>query len=121
MRKSGGILLVVALCLGLIWPKASAVVSLLLPGTVQTIVICTGDGLVTVTIGPDGAPVRTGETEEAPCTIGTAVTADAAPLSFWQALARDHALRRPLYARIARSLPPYARRRPARAPPLVAV
>lgn len=49
-------LIIVLTILGLVAPRISAAVAVAAPG-MQTIVICTGDGLQTIRIGDDGKPV----------------------------------------------------------------
>ncbi|SMX32594.1 hypothetical protein COL8621_00855 [Actibacterium lipolyticum] len=104
----------------LLLPKASAVLAAMIPGAFQTIVICTGAGLQTITLGPDGAPIET--TDQAPenCTLFKASLTPALPDQFWQALAHASGIQLP------RSLPTqpekdFARRRLARAPPFQTV
>lgn len=55
--------LIVLTVLGLLMPRVSAAVSLVAPGT-QVVVICTGDGLRTLVIGPDGKPTLAGHQTE---------------------------------------------------------
>lgn len=77
-------LLVVLAILGLVAPRVSAVFASAAPG-VQTIVICTGDGLHTIQIGEDGKPVSVSEHSH-PCVLchvaDTSVRPEPAPLRF---------------------------------------
>ena len=105
---------------GLLLPKASAVLAAMLPGAFQTIVICTGTGLQTITLAPDGTPVET--TDQAPenCTLFKASLSAPLPEPFWQALARAYGIQLP---RALQTQPEkdFARRRLARAPPFQTV
>jgi len=48
--------LIVLTILGLLMPRVSAAVALVMPGS-QSVVICTGDGMQTIVIDADGTPV----------------------------------------------------------------
>ena len=88
LRHKGGmqprltrILVVVLTILGLLMPRVSGVAASVVPGMV-TVVICTGAGLQTLTIGEDGKPVPTSSRPDH-CVLAhavdTAVPAEAAP------------------------------------------
>ncbi len=51
-------LLLIALVMGILAPKMTAAVAEIFPGYFS-MVICTGDELITLQIGPDGIPVET--------------------------------------------------------------
>ena len=107
----------VLLCVALLAPKLGTALSLLKPGGVQTIVICSASGMTTITLGPDGTPLSEVEINEEPCTMGVAVVAEARPPAFWQVLARRIDQWAALHAHSDPTRPLYDRRRPARAPP----
>ncbi|MDF1871049.1 hypothetical protein [Vannielia sp.] len=73
------LLLICTLLLGLVFPKATAVLAGLGLAGGETIVICTGDGLITLRIAPDGTPMEvpdaTAEAEQ-PCTMSHAALPD---------------------------------------------
>ena len=77
------------LCLGLLLPKVGTALSLLAPGSIQTIVICSVDGLTIIQLGPDGEPLSQTETIEEPCMVGNALVVEAQPLVFWLTLSHD--------------------------------
>lgn len=54
------------ICAGIVLPKLLAFAIYFHPG-IQTTVICTGQGMVTVRIGPDGQPIEHSEEEHASC------------------------------------------------------
>ncbi len=83
-------LLVVMLVAGMLAPRMSTVLAQVIPG-VQTMVICTGDALVTITMGADGVPIETADQVQHPCVMASGVTLAVAGLPFWQQLAADHA------------------------------
>ncbi len=83
-------LLVVLLVFGLLAPRMSAVLAQVIPG-IQTMVICTGDQMITLTIGADGVPVETVSENPHPCVMADGVTLATSDLPFWQKLAADHA------------------------------
>ncbi len=83
-------LLVTFLIAGLLIPRMSAVIADVIPG-IQTMVICTGEGLITLTIGADGQPVEAVETEPHPCVMSEVLTLAYADVPLWQRLAADYA------------------------------
>lgn len=116
------ILLTIALCLGIVIPKVGSAVQMLVLGELQTVVLCTGDGMVTIQIDAEGNPVEThDEAEPAPCVLGHIILAGPAYLPLWQVLARDHAQSAGLFEQTPRTEPPFRLRKPARAPPLLTV
>ncbi|MFU1477543.1 hypothetical protein ACM25N_07490 [Roseovarius sp. C7] len=74
------LLLLVALLTGVTLPKATAVLASLGLSHSQTIVICTGEGLRTITLSADGTPVEQPETEAHDCLLVQALTPPATPL-----------------------------------------
>lgn len=78
-------LLVVLVVSGFLAPRMSAVLAELIPG-VQTFVICTGDSLVTITIGPDGEPIEHSETTPHPCVLADTIVQAQMTLPLWFAL-----------------------------------
>ena len=71
-----------ALCVvaGLLLPRMLAVLVEIVPGMMTT-VICTGDALIVVTLGPDGQPVELPEEVDTHCVMADGATslADIAP------------------------------------------
>jgi hypothetical protein len=100
--------------LGLLLPRMSAAVATMAPGVV-TLVICTGDGLRTIRIDPDGTPVEVSDHPDH-CVLShaadTAVRVVPAPLLL--PLVEDRA-RRP--GDLIRAHGYKAARPPPRAPP----
>lgn len=58
--------LAIFICAGIVLPKLLAFAIYFHPG-IQTTVICTGQGMITVRIGPDGQPIENSEEEHASC------------------------------------------------------
>ncbi len=120
MVTASRLVLMLVLCLGILLPKVSAAITLALPGLFRTIVICTGDSLQTITLGPDGSPVEMSQGDDQHCTL-MADPADQRPADgFWQALARSH---RVLLPAALPTLPDWrhAHSMPTRAPPVLTV
>lgn len=88
-RKSARILLLFAICVGLLLPRMSAVLVELMPG-LQSMVICTGEGLVVVTLGPDGTPIEQTDTPEHRCVMSENPAVADVTIPFWQRLAGDY-------------------------------
>lgn len=61
-------LLICLTILGLLLPRISAAVALATPGA-DLVVICTGHGLQTLRLDPDGAPLPVGETRSDLCLL----------------------------------------------------
>lgn len=78
-------LLVLVLVSGLLVPRVGAAFVAVAPG-VRTVVICTGDALVTITLDASGAPVELDRGEPAPCIAAAPPPEDEAP-SEWRRLA----------------------------------
>lgn len=72
-------LIVLTLTLGLIFPKAGWLVAHWAFG-VQTMVICTGSDVITITLDADGNPVQTSDTQHHACTLGKSDAAPSAPV-----------------------------------------
>lgn len=66
--------LAIFICAGIVLPKLLAFAIYFHPG-IQTTVICTGQGMITVRIGPDGQPIEHSEEEHASCIICNATIA----------------------------------------------
>ena len=112
------ICLLLALCTGFVLPKMGAVLANAIPG-IQTLVICTGAELVTVTLNAAGEPIDVAESNAQDC-----LRADLPPdahrlMPVWQRLARAYSppfavLENPSALRTALAL-----QRPSHAPPVV--
>jgi hypothetical protein len=111
-------LLVVLLVSGLLAPRMSAVLAQVIPG-IQTMVICTGDELMTITIGTDGVPIETQEQTQHPCVVTEGVTLAAMDLPFWQQLAADHTHRFAVRENTRVSVDHLTRLTPKRGPPVL--
>lgn len=110
------IFVILAFGLGIILPKASAVLSAALPGQIDRIVICTGAGLQVIEIGPDGEPVKSQTSEGGPCVLTLIATHTPDPLLFWQALARQFTVPVP-QQQLRASQTRFPHHNPVRAPP----
>lgn len=121
MRRLNRILLIFALCLGVVLPKVGSAVQMLVLGELQTVVLCTGDGIVTIRIDAEGNPVEDVSDEAVPCVLGNILITESDPLTHWQAVARSYVLITGLRETSTRVDPPYLRKRPARAPPVLTV
>lgn len=108
-----GVLVLLAM-LGILMPKVSAAVATLAP-SVETVVICTGDGLRTIRIDPDGSPVPISHHADHCLLTHAADTAVPAASRRVGATPVDTAVR-PTGDLVRRSLPQSARP-PPRAPP----
>lgn len=108
-------ILVVALTVGILLPRMSAVLADIIPGVTQ-VAICTGSEIITLTIGPDGQPIET-EIETSHCVLGdTSAMADG-PDPVWVTLARSY---HPLFISLihdAADQDRLSRIAPSRAPP----
>lgn len=111
-RWAAALFLVVVLVL----PRVSPVLVEFIPGA-QSMVICTGDAYITVTLGPDGNPIEVSETQENHCTLSDIVQTSSMPEPFWHQLARSY--QRPFSIRehSATHSDRIARLEPSRAPP----
>jgi len=118
MRAALNMMLLIVLLAGLIAPRVTAIIADVLPG-VQTMVICTGEGLIILRIGPDGQPIE--ETEQAfnHCVLsdGTVVAQQAVP--HWQMLAADYTDGFAVHENTAAEAAPLARPRLTRGPPVL--
>ncbi len=113
--RSGLIVLLVA---GLLVPKSGAVLAQIVPG-VMTMVICTGEKLVTITLNAAGEPIEIHEDEEAPCLRTDLAAPVEVPDRHWVRLAlsfeRSFAVK--LNPRPEAAL--FHRKRPSQAPPVL--
>lgn len=81
-RYAAALFLIMALAL----PRVSAVLVEFIPG-IDTVVICTGSEYVTITLGPDGAPIDIEESSDNRCTLSELAEIGIPPQTFWQRLA----------------------------------
>ncbi|MEO0831438.1 MAG: hypothetical protein AAFY03_13400 [Pseudomonadota bacterium] len=100
-------------------PAATGLAVNLVPG-LQTYVICTGDRLIRVTVGPDGTPVETPEVEVTHCITADATAPSGAKPSDWIALTRVFEQIIIPKPPVALHQPRFAVRRLSRAPPQIA-
>lgn len=108
---------VVAVASGLLLPRMTAVLAELLPG-VQTMVICTGTELITLTIGPDGTPIEADDTGALPhCTLADLVEPSGPVLPAWVALHAPEAPQPAILLNQAADQDRLTRLRLSRAPP----
>ncbi|MCK0142706.1 hypothetical protein [Aliiroseovarius sp. F20344] len=121
MRSFTRILLTAALCLGVVLPKIGSAVQMLVLGELQTVVLCTGDGIITIRIDAEGNPIEEVSDEAEPCVLGNILITVVTPHTHWQALARSYVLTTGLREISSHVDPPYMRKRPARAPPILTV
>ncbi|WP_299282483.1 hypothetical protein [uncultured Tateyamaria sp.] len=112
--------IILLLCLGTLLPKASATLAVILPGSFQMIVICTGSEIAVIALSHTGAPVEDVEIHGLDC------VADATPVhahSFdphWVRLARNHAAARIDASQLASRQDPEDLPSRGRAPPTLA-
>jgi hypothetical protein len=110
-------LLILCLCITLVAPKATAIVAWVMPGSFQTIIICTGNSVVLLTMDANGTPIDDTEIVTDHCTQADANITVASYLPPWTQASfdvfRTDALMRAPHA----GLPPELRNRPSRAPP----
>ncbi|MEG3661620.1 DUF2946 family protein [Celeribacter halophilus] len=69
LGRSIRIFLLLGVMLGIVGPKSSALMAQLGLINARTIVICTGDGLQTITLDANGNPVEHQETRSQPCPL----------------------------------------------------
>lgn len=105
------------LVFGLVAPKAGAVVLQWLPG-MQAAVICTGQGMITLVLGPDGQPVTLEDGASDICLGTKAVNGPDAPVPAWHRLARSYEIAFSSIPNQRVQTPPALRQRPSRAPPV---
>ncbi|MDX8350282.1 hypothetical protein SLH49_20005 [Cognatiyoonia sp. IB215446] len=108
----------VLLVAGLIAPRMSAAIAQVIPG-VQVMVICTGDQMVTLTIGADGEPIEVTDTADHVCIKSDVVKAAALVDPFWSELDRSYAFRFAIRESTRSAPSPLTRISPSRAPPVV--
>ena len=113
-RWAALVFLIVALTL----PRISAVLVEFIPG-VDTVIICTGDSYVTVTLGPDGEPITVEESSDARCTLTDTIATADAPQPFWRHLALSYHHPFNILENKGFSREILARLEPSRAPPAV--
>ena len=89
-----------------------------LPG-VQTMVICTGTEMITITIGADGEPVEIIDEDPHSCVMTKGILAEATDLPLWQQLALDHAHRFAVLENAHRRDDHLMQARPTRGPPVL--
>lgn len=83
------ILTVTLLLWAMILPKVAGVLLEWHPN-IQTVVICTGTDMVTLTIGPNGKPIEVESEEDAPCVMTEETVIEVDVRTAWIALARDY-------------------------------
>ena len=117
MRAAGRTFLVLSLVMGLVSPKVIGALLHVMPG-VQTLVICTGDRLMRITLNAQGEPVEMTEFESDPCVIADPVAqiADTDPL--WHRLARVYTPSFAVRVRNDSVTELYHAKWPSRAPPV---
>ncbi|TFL18105.1 hypothetical protein [Jannaschia formosa] len=111
------LLLVLLVALGLLLPRTGAVLAEL--AGFESVVICRGADLATVTIAPDGTPVEVEIEGHGPCLAAATPAPLALPAATWSALAADYKLRLPDPQSAPRARP-WSGPPPDRAPPLLA-
>lgn len=104
------------LFIALLLPRVSAVLVEFIPG-VDTVVICTGDAYVTVTLGPDGTPIESSESNDNRCTLAESFVVAGSPKIFWHQLALSHQHPFVVHENHAFAQGALLRLAPARAPP----
>ena len=104
------------LVIALLLPRVSAVLIEFIPG-VETVVICTGDAYVTVTLGPDGEPIDSEESSDSRCTLSDSIVVADAHKAFWHHLALSHHHPFVIHENHAVSRDALQRLEPSRAPP----
>ncbi|MEM1066566.1 MAG: hypothetical protein AAGJ74_13785 [Pseudomonadota bacterium] len=107
---------ILQLTFGLLVPKMGAVIAGLVPGVTQ-VVICTGSEMITLTLGPDGAPIETEELRAEPCVMVTEAAAESPAPALWRALDSDHADAFSAIAAPERPPRPYIVKWPSQGPP----
>lgn len=88
IRLLSSYLLMPLLLWALLLPKLSAILLDFNPN-VQTVVICTGTEMITLTVGADGKPIHVDDGEEAPCVITEEELVTAPSDPDWVALTRS--------------------------------
>ncbi|MEM8655624.1 MAG: hypothetical protein AAGF36_12855 [Pseudomonadota bacterium] len=83
--------LILLLCVGLLLPKATATLAILLPGSFSTIVICTGSEVITISLDQHGEPVDQAEIHGLECLSETPHLRDAHLAPTWQLFNLDYA------------------------------
>lgn len=82
-------LVVLLILAGLVLPKLS-VLALHLHPDITTVVICTGSEMVTISIGADGTPIETGETDQSPCLVSDGKLKQASAWVTWTMAPRSY-------------------------------
>ncbi len=113
------LILICTITVGLSLPKLGAVLVTLLPG-VQTVVICNGAELVTMTINSNGDPIELAEDSAAPCTQSDPVDPLSARDAAWLRVAYTDAYRLPTKRAPAPMAVHFTLKPPSQAPPVSA-
>ena len=110
--------LILLILSGLLAPRMTAVLAQVIPG-VQTMVICTGDELIVLTIGTDGVPIETEDSTQHPCVMGDTISVAENTLPFWAVLGRDFAHHFAIHENAQADVQHLALISPTRAPPVL--
>ncbi|CTQ50520.1 hypothetical protein [Jannaschia donghaensis] len=78
------LLLILLLSIGMLLPRASAVLAQV--AGLESVVICRGAELVTITFAADGTPVKTEIEEHGPCLASATPNSSAPPTPAWTRL-----------------------------------
>lgn len=109
--------LILLLCVGLLLPKATATLAVLLPGSFSTIVICTGTEVVAISLDARGQPVGNTEIQDLDCLSEANPIADVQIDPQWQILHRHYNRRFSMREAVTFSPSPEDRPSLGRAPP----
>ncbi|MEM7720271.1 MAG: hypothetical protein AAF222_13820 [Pseudomonadota bacterium] len=110
-------LLLPLLLWALLLPKLSVILLEFNPN-IQTVVICTGTEMVTITVGPDGEPIHVDDGEDAPCVLTEDKALSVPSDPDWVALARSYAFAFVVNTNPALQRAPERLSRDSQAPPL---
>lgn len=113
-RWAAALFLVLVLAL----PRISPVLTAMLPN-IDTMVICTGDAFLTVTLNADGTPAEHEEIEENHCTLADLAQTAPRPMPFWQKLALQYGHAFSIREHAIAHQDRLNRLEPARAPPVL--
>ena len=111
-------LLVACVCLSLVAPKATAALAWILPGSFQSVVICTGTGVSVITLDANGTPVDDTEIVTDHCLQGEAAFDVAAHDAPWSHVTFSAFRYDAIQPAPRAGLAPELRNRQSRAPPI---
>ncbi|MGJ8625778.1 MAG: hypothetical protein ACSHXB_02355 [Sulfitobacter sp.] len=112
-------LLICLLCLGIVLPKATAALALIVPTNGQVITICTTTGIETIVLDANGTPVEGQTVSSEPCLSAHVDLGTPTYQPQWLRIARRFDIKAALFSTPVHRFSQHHQRPPCRAPPIV--